>query len=221
MLYFKRLQMSVFLLFSVACLQGCGANRVAPNKVAIGKAKHIGVFVWKGQPLYHRQAGSGTIGLGVSTANTLYSGMSGDLARKRTLIYNSGVYHAFQSAFLDHFAHLVPAAVTALDPNAYVYSGSGKKRRIDPLASAKACGDDAIIEATVWPSEFEFQMGAKMSTTNNFVEDNTVKVDIIMRRVTDKKTLWQASFSRESGGKFPDLARQVAKKAADSYRSSP
>jgi len=195
---------------------GCSTTKVAADRATIEQSKRIAEFTWRGRPFYDESVGTGAIGAGASIGNTLFSAASGKIRNTIQAIYDSGVYQTFESDLIRDFSSKLSAPVSKLSATNYVYSGAGDARRIDVLASAKAQGYDAVIEATVWPSLFERQPDVTQGVNSEAV----LKTDIVLKRCADGKVLWKVSYKNASNSgisSFNKLAQESVATAIKLY----
>lgn len=208
------LVMTAGTFMAIMLMTGCSTTKVGLDRAGIAEAKRIGEFTWRGRPFYSENVGTGIIGAGASIGNTLFSAASGKIGNTVQSIYNSGVYEAFEEKLISDMSAKVPAKVTKLSRENYVYEGTGNKRKVDVLASAKAQGYDAVIETTVWPALYENQPDVSQAVQS----EASLKTDIVVKRCADGKVLWKVSYtSKASGNDFKALAGVAADRAVKLY----
>jgi hypothetical protein len=198
---------------TVMAMASLGCSAVPPDKAAILECKRSGMFLWRGQPNYDKSVGYGAMGNAATAADIIFTSITGERRAKIQGIYNSGVYGAFESEFAKRLTSIFPTAPAPLSEARYIYQGTGDGKKVDPLASARAEGCDALIEATLWPSLQEQQCQSIVDVRAT----RSVKVDLVFTRIADGKVLWNQSFRQTGDLEFAELAQKVAEVAATSY----
>jgi hypothetical protein len=192
---------------------GCATPRTVADKPTIETLGGIGVFVWRGLPICTRtDATGGVLGGGSDLGMSLVDTVTGERQKTRQTIYDSAVYDTFKHNLAQKFAEVSKVPVRVLNESKYVFSGTGHHRRVDVVATSKAEGYDAILEAVVWPYLHE-----RLGNDHRFHQANKLEIELKLRRVTDSKVLWRESYtvgSADFNSQFRDW-NELACEAAD------
>jgi hypothetical protein len=213
-LIYKTMTIGVGVCFYLLCLLGCATSEVAADKPSIEKLGQVGVFTWHGTPDYHHISPGGAIDNLSNAIMNIHSMSTGEIQNKKAEIQNSGVYDTFEGELAQKFSKVLHAKVQVLNKKNYVLSGPEGERRVDVLATAKAQGDDAVLETTVWPK--------LQKNDATLAEQNSLHINLKLLRVSDSKVLWMNSYT-VNNYRYQDwneLAREAAARAIIIYNSN-
>jgi hypothetical protein len=211
----RTIAVGIGMLIILLSLMGCATPRIAADRPSIEKLDKIGVFAWQTRPFYNRYGGTGgTVGNLSDSIMTIYRATTGETQKKIQAIYDSGVYEAFENELALKFSQELRAKVQKLDKTKYLLN---EKQKVDVIATSKAQGYDAVLEAHVMPVLLE----KEDQYSFNYTSQNSLIIQLQLQRVSDQKILWMDAYnvSYKKYTEWNELSREAAGRAVRMYHT--